>query len=332
MPRVSLCTRPWIAVAVFAAFSLAACGRRVAREPVPPPPQAPPRAKPVSPAPGAAPTINPAPTTPPPSELPPKPARPRRKPSPIPGPIAEPAPFLEGHFESGTYRNEAGLELPYRLYMPAACERPCPLVLYLHSAGGQGEDNEGNINGSRRYGAAFWTSEEVQHPHPAFVLIPQANPELAPTWVRYWREVPNEGPERAEPLEMAIDLLEGMMGKLPIDRRRVYVTGFSMGGFGSWIAISRHPELFAAAAPIAGGGDPTHVVSARSAVWAFHGSRDSIVPVSRSRAMIKALRNAGAKPRYTEYSGKGHFIIREALGEPGLADWLFSQEAGWIAP
>jgi predicted peptidase len=103
-----------------------------------------------------------------------------------------------------------------------------------------------------------------------------------------------------------------------------------MGGFGSWMAISRHPEKFAAAAPIAGGGDPAHVAGSRSAVWAFHGAKDSIVPVSRTRSMIEALRKAGANPRYTEYPGKGHFIIREALGEPELVDWLFSQKADWV--
>jgi predicted peptidase len=228
------------------------------------------------------------------------------------------------------YRNAAGLELPYRLYLPAFCEQPCPLILYLHSASGAGDDNETNINGSRRWGAGFWTSEEVQKRHPAFVVIPQADPKLAPTWVRYWRKDPSEAPARAEPLELAIELVDRLRRELPVDAKRVYVTGFSMGGFGSWIAISRHPDLFAAAAPIAGGGDSTHVAGARSAVWAFHGTKDSIVPVSRSRSMVEALKKAGAKPRYTEYPGKGHFIIREALGEPGLVDWLFAQRADWL--
>jgi predicted peptidase len=170
----------------------------------------------------------------------------------------------------------------------------------------------------------------VQAPHPAFVLIPQADPKLAPTWVRLWRRDPEATAARAEPLELAIELLDRLCRELPVDRKRIYVTGFSMGGFGSWIAISRHPEKFAAAAPIAGGGDPAHVAQSRSAVWAFHGDKDSIVPVTRSRSMVEALRKAGARPRYTEYAGKGHFIIREALNEPGLVDWLFSQEADWL--
>ena len=329
MPRISSCTRPWIAAAVCVTLSLAACGRRAVREPAPPPPPLP-DTKPVSPVPGQEPKIEPEPAQPPASEPIARLPKPRPRPSPFPKPIDEPPPWKEGHFESGVHRNSAGLELPYRLYMPAACERPCPLILYLHSTGGRGDDNETNINGSRRYGAGFWTSDDVQMRHPSFVLIPQANPKLAPTWVRLWRKDPDEGPERAEPLELAIELLDQLSETLPIDPKRVYVTGFSMGGFGSWIAISRYPEKFAAAAPIAGGGDPAHVAGARSAVWAFHGTKDSIVPVGRSRSMIEALRRAGANPRYSEYPGKGHFIIREALGEPELVDWLFSQEAGWI--
>jgi predicted peptidase len=265
----------------------------------------------------------------------PKPKPPTRverqaKPSPVPKPIAPQASWPEGHFESGVHRNEAGLELPYRLYLPAACERPCPLVLYLHSASGRGDDNENQIDGSRRWGAGFWTSREVQERHPAFVVIPQADPKLAPTWVRLWRKDPKDTPAQAEPLELAIDLVDRLVRDMPIDPKRVYVTGFSMGGFGSWIAISRHPDRFAAAAPIAGGGDPTQVVEARSAVWAFHGSGDSIVPVGRSRSMVEALRHAGRTPRYTEYRGKGHFIVREALGEPELVDWLFAQRADWL--
>ncbi len=253
-----------------------------------------------------------------------------RRPSPFPGVDPTSASWPDGHFEKGVYRNAAGLKLPYRVFMPAVCERPCPLVLYLHSTSGQGADNETQVNGSRRWGAGFWTSERVQSRHPAFVLIPQADPKLAPTWVRLWRKDPRDGPDRAEPLELAIELLERLQRRLPVDPARVYVTGFSMGGFGSWIAISRHPEKFAAAAPVAGGGDPAHVTGAKSAVWAFHGARDSIVPVSRTRTMVQALRKAGAKPRYTEYPGKGHFIIREALAEPELVDWLFAQRADWL--
>lgn len=318
--------RARIAIVVCMLALMAACGRRSAPRPVEPPP--PPARREPSPPRNKA-TLEPPPKI---STKPPKPSLPPtgRKPSPIPKPIDEPPPWKEGHFESGVHRNSAGLELPYQLYMPAVCEQPCPLILYLHSTGGQGDDNETNINGSRRYGAGFWTSDEVQKRHPSFVLIPQASRKLAPTWVRLWRRDPAERPDRAEPLELAIELLERFQQELPIDPKRLYVTGFSMGGFGSWIAISRHPEKFAAAAPIAGGGDPAHVAGSKSAVWAFHGSKDSIVPPRRSRSMIEALRKAGANPRYTEYPGKGHFIIREALGEPELVDWLFEQRADWV--
>jgi predicted peptidase len=99
-----------------------------------------------------------------------------------------------------------------------------------------------------------------------------------------------------------------------------------MGGFGAWIAISRYPRLFAAAIPVCGGGDPLAVSGTTTKVWAFHGSADTVVPPRRSREMIEALKKAGASPRYTEFAGVGHNAWEHAYGEPGLADWLFSQQ------
>jgi predicted peptidase len=289
------------AMALAAAWLLAAgCGGKARRAPAPPPP-------------APAPPVHP-----------PSPASKPRAPAPAVAPApSEPAAETAGPFVVGVFRGPGGEELPYRLYLPPICERGCPLIVSFHSASGSGADNEKHVNGSRSIEAEFWTSPEVQGREPSFVLLPQADPALAPSWVRQWRQGAPEEP--AEPLEMAISLIDDLAARLPIDPRRLYVSGYSMGGFASWIAISRYPAKFAAAVPIAGGGDASHIGGTRAAVWALHGAADRTVPVARSREMVEALRRSGVEPRYTEYPAAGHFIVRQALGEPGLLDWLFEQ-------
>jgi predicted peptidase len=97
--------------------------------------------------------------------------------------------------------------------------------------------------------------------------------------------------------------------------------------------IQRQPEMFAAAVPICGGGDVTKAERiARLPVWAFHGNQDTVVPTSRSRDMIEAMRKAGGSPRYTEAPGVGHGVWDVAFGNPELAKWLFAQCRGKQGP
>lgn len=265
-------------------------------------------------------------------QAPPEPDTAVRTPAEQPAPEEKPSPLVSGDdvllgFEARRYVNSAGLILSYRLFRPPDYDpkNDYPLIVYLHGSSGAGDDNRSQLTGSRRAGVALWISPESQHKYPAFVLAPQADPNLAPTWVRQWRASPRPDPARAEPLELVLEAIDELADELSIDERRVYLTGYSMGAFGTWIAISRYPEKFAAAVPVAGGGDPTHVGRTKSAVWAFHGERDRVVPVRRSREMIQALKKAGRKPKYTEYPNAGHDIWNRAFGEPDLADWLFQQ-------
>ena len=259
---------------------------------------------------------------PPPIEQAPEPARPTGEP-PLTLSQRKPIYGLPG-FGPHEFTAE-GQRLRYRLFEPAPLEpgRLYPLVLYLHSASGSGSDNISQLNGSRSWGPAFWSSRDVQQRHPAFVLAPQADPRYADTWVRQWRPAAAGGP--LEPLELTLLLLDQLEARAPIDPDRIYITGYSMGGFGAWLAISRHPRRFAAAIPIAGGGDPTFVASTEAAVWAFHGAADPVVPVRRSREMVRALRSAGRPVRYTEYPDASHNLFWQVYEEEGLADWLFAQ-------
>jgi poly(3-hydroxybutyrate) depolymerase len=114
-----------------------------------------------------------------------------------------------------------------------------------------------------------------------------------------------------------------------VDLERVYLTGYSMGGFASWELAYARPDLFAAIVPICGVGSPEYAANiTHLPVWAFHGARDGNVPVSGSRGPIEALRKLGAKPRYTEYPDAAHGIWDQAYATPGLFDWLSKQRLG----
>lgn len=128
------------------------------------------------------------------------------------------------------------------------------------------------------------------------------------------------------PMRLALGLLDAVRKDWRIDPNRIYVTGLSMGGYGTYDIIARRPQLFAAAIPMCGGGDPaTAPTLTHLPLWIFHGGADPTVPTQRSRMMVEALHQAGGAPRYTEYPGVGHASWINAYQEPELADWLFTQ-------
>ena len=130
-------------------------------------------------------------------------------------------------------------------------------------------------------------------------------------------------------LSLLLELTQKTIEQYPVDSRRVYVTGISMGGFGTWAMMAAEPDLLAAAVPVCGGGDPGWAPRIKAIpVWAFHGAEDTVVPAEYTRRMIRALRAAGADPKYTEYPGIGHDSWTPAYQEPDLLDWLFSQKRG----
>ena len=131
-----------------------------------------------------------------------------------------------------------------------------------------------------------------------------------------------------EAMSLTMMALEREMKDPSVDTSRVYVTGLSMGAFGTWDIIRRNPNLFAAAVPMSGGGDPSTAGTIKNIpIWAFHGSDDSVVPVETTRAMIAALQAAGGNPRYTEIAGADHTIWDSVFADSDntLYSWLFSQ-------
>jgi predicted peptidase len=208
--------------------------------------------------------------------------------------------------------------MPYRLYVPSAYNRgiPYPLVIWLHGGGSAGDDNLGQISLDNKLGTHFWTEKEIQEKHPAFVLAPQSTGG--------WDS--NAVTGLSDELKLMLEILEVVRKEYSIDAKRIYVAGQSNGGIGAWGLITKKPGMFAAAIPICGAGH-TGIVSraAKTAVWAFHGEKDDVIPVEYSRNMIAGMKRTGGNPRYTEYKGIGHEIWELVFKEPDLAEWLFAQ-------
>jgi predicted peptidase len=246
------------------------------------------------------------------------------------------APVLAEAFTARVFRNANGAQMPYRLFTPSPLEpgRTYPLVVYLHGAAGSGTDNRKQLQGGNVYGALVWTLPENQRLHPAFALAPQSDVNWACTIYD-----PKTPPKTLADLEfcppeamglgagLAFEIIDSLLGTLPIDRGRIYITGQSMGGAGTWHMIAQRPRFFAAAVPVCGHPLPvTALVVKAVPIWNFHGADDAIEPVTASRVMIDALRKAGGRPRYTEYAGVGHDVFMWAYTEPALVEWLFAQK------
>ena len=211
------------------------------------------------------------------------------------------------------YTNDQGV-LPYRLFIPTnySSATKYPLVLYLHGSGQRGSDNLSQLAGDP---ALVFASATSQVAHPSFMVAPQC--PLDGVW--------EDTVRRAQVLGMMSALQSGFA----IDADRLYITGYSMGGYGTWDYITQYPEMYAAAVPVSGGG-PASLAGAitQMPIWDFHAANDPTVPVSESRDMINAVRQAGGNPIYTEYKNGQHVILSDAYATRILMSWMYSQIRG----
>jgi predicted peptidase len=121
-------------------------------------------------------------------------------------------------------------------------------------------------------------------------------------------------------------LLDEIVEDYKVDRNRVYVTGLSMGGFGTWSLAAFTPERFAAIAPICGGGEPYWARTiGRLPTWIFHGAKDGVVPLTRSEQMLQAMKKQGVDVRLTVYPEAGHDSWTASYANPQLYEWLLQQ-------
>lgn len=254
-------------------------------------------------------------------------------------------------FESKTHEFNSTY-LPYRFFSPEIEHgQVYPVILALHGSGERGNDNETQINANKL--AIIWVEAENQNDHPCFVIAPQCPKDNR--WVdSNWDldtfdfkllTISNE-------LSAVSDLLKKVVNDYPVDSSRIYITGLSMGGFGTWYMLLKHPTLFAAAIPICGAGDPNLACSIEHIpVWNFHGDIDKSVNVEGSRLMMSALENCKndillipnpsskeinknkeirnnilkSNLIYTEYKGKSHSIWNETYENSLVREWLFSK-------
>ena len=231
------------------------------------------------------------------------------------------ASLASGQFVPGEFAAH-GARLHYRLFTPENLDsqKRYPLVLWLHDVLGVGSDNLRQIEGSNTAGSHAWVEPETQANHPAFVLAPQC--PFGALWINFLSRTPSRR------LNLVLELMEQLKRDLPIDPHRVYIVGQSMGGFGVWALLAAHPDQFAAAVPVSGGGRTSKArLFAQVPVWAFHGRIDPLVPVRESRRMIAALKKAGGEPRYTELPLRAHnnAFWEEVFSDPLLVEWLFAQ-------
>ncbi|MEZ6114750.1 MAG: prolyl oligopeptidase family serine peptidase [Pirellulaceae bacterium] len=203
-----------------------------------------------------------------------------------------------------------GGTLDYLLFVPNPSkgnQKP-PLMLFLHGAGERGN---GNLPLVKKHGPP--KNVESNPDFPFVVISPQC-----PTG-KWWTD---------ENLQtMLLELIDKIETEQQTDSSRVYLTGLSMGGFGSWKLAAAHPERFAAVVPICGGGDPADAKSlAKLPIWVFHGAKDTAVPLKRSEEMVEAVKEAGGNIEFTVYPEAGHDSWTETYNNPKLYDWLLKHQ------
>jgi predicted peptidase len=179
--------------------------------------------------------------------------------------------------------------------------------MFLHGSGSTGDDGKKQVSG---------ISAEIRRKEkefPAIVVFPQSQK-------RSWRADSEDG-------KRAMAILAEAEKNYKVDDKRVYLTGLSMGGFGTWSLAAAHPDKWAAIVPICGGGDVKSAAKIKDLpCWCFHGDADPTVKVDLSRNMIKAIKDAGGSPKYTEYPGVEHNSWTKAYGTKELYDWLWEQK------
>jgi predicted peptidase len=200
------------------------------------------------------------------------------------------------------------VELSYLLHLPDGYDegnKDWPLVLFLHGAGERGADlSKLKVHGPPKL-------IEAGRDIPAIVVSPQCPED------EWWNDH----------LDALSALLDEIEKKYRVDADRIYVTGLSMGGFGTWALTAREPERFAAAMPICGGGNL--IVGLRLLelpLWAFHGDADVVVPVEETTRLVAAIKGRGGeKVKQTIYPGVNHDSWTETYDNAEVWEWLFSQ-------
>ncbi len=227
-------------------------------------------------------------------------------------------------FEPRQFAAEDGKVLNYRLLKPIDFKPTgnYPVVIFLHGAGERGDDNVAQL----KHGMKEFCKPEWRSKFQCYVLAPQCPKDEK--WADIdWSKPGVQMPEKiSRNLEMTLQVVDQMLEGSAVDKHRIYITGLSMGGYGTWDALVRRPDFFAAAMPICGGGDPATASKIKNIpIACFHGAKDTAVTPDKSRKMIEALRTAGGTPVYVEYPDADHDSWTQTYAELDNIQWLFDQ-------
>lgn len=226
----------------------------------------------------------------------------------------------EGTYEDCIFPSEpkeGNDQLHYKWLKPLD-QRPgekYPLLICLHGRGG-------GIGCS-----GLLLQPIMRQKYPAFIMMPRADQPAV--WTKLNVTLKEGAPPALtgpEKYSLLMEAVRSLVRSEAIDPSRIYITGQSMGGIGTWGAIARNPEMFAAAVPICGAWNPADAPKMKAVpIWAFHGEKDPTVPVHWSRDLIDAVKKAGGTARYTEYPDVGHDSWTKAYLEADMWKWLFDQ-------
>ncbi len=214
---------------------------------------------------------------------------------------------VPGQQAAGKFSTEVTqkVDMDYLLYLPKGYDSQdrWPLLVFLHGAGERGSD----VNQVKKHGPPKLVA--AGQDLPFIVLSPQCAERSS------WQP------------EALSKLIDEIAAKYKVDPDRIYLTGLSMGGFGTFALAAAHPEKFAAIVPICGGGDPKSVERFKALpAWVFHGAKDDAVPLSQSERMVEALKAAGGDVQFTVYPEAGHDSWTATYENPKVFEWLLAQK------
>jgi predicted peptidase len=231
-------------------------------------------------------------------------------------------------FKSAVYSNKKyNKNLNYRLFVPETTKgKKYPLLLYLHPFGDNGNDNKKQVSNL----GFDWTKKKIQSEFPCYILAPQCpagtewvdkGPMKAP-FDHYFQDSYHE----TQVMKMIIEVIDQLTHTYPIDTRRIYTIGFSMGATGCWDILTRHPDVFAGAVISSGVSDTSKAQNLKKIpIWAFSGEFDKVAPAELNKNMVKAINLKGGHAKFTIIEDEGHNIGLRSFNDPAVKEWLFNQ-------
>ena len=225
-------------------------------------------------------------------------------------------------FEKETFEFEKET-LNYRILKPLNYNpnKQYPVHLFLHGAGERGDNNTTQLT----HGGELFLKEKNREQFNSWVIFPQAPKK---DWWGYKDPYKFDyNVTESKAIELVVKFMDEFIKRKDVNTNKIYVSGLSMGGMGTFVILNLRPEMFAAATPICGDGDPSLVsnYSKKVPVWIFHGSDDAVVSPKKSLKMAKAIIENGGSPKITFYENVGHDSWNNAFAEKDFLKWIHSK-------